>query len=258
MKSTYHNVLVAPVAYQVILGPGTGQFLELDPRRLHARANSLGLCFCAHVDLRKARERELAALDEKWTSNGIAEPYARSETVSKNRGGKGTTSVTTAYPEEAGKLKGNKKKKNFLSLLPLLVVSFLAFCVFSFVSFSCSFFAFFSFLHFIFFFFVSFSLIDLRLSCVCVAIGTTYNIYVVVVYLGWQAVKPVFPGASSETYAPGWTWRIHRRHLVGAGIASRDLNCVYHFWLFVFFPWGIPQLQGDWSLSCDHVLDYAS
>ena len=28
--------------------------------------------------------------------------------------------------------------------------------------------------------------------------------------------------------------------------------------LFVFFPWGIPQIQSDWSLSCDHGLDYAS
>ena len=24
------------------------------------------------------------------------------------------------------------------------------------------------------------------------------------------------------------------------------------------YPWGIPQLQSDWSLSCDHGLDYAS
>ena len=24
------------------------------------------------------------------------------------------------------------------------------------------------------------------------------------------------------------------------------------------FPWDIPQLQSDWSLSCDHGLDYAS
>ena len=30
------------------------------------------------------------------------------------------------------------------------------------------------------------------------------------------------------------------------------------FGLFVFFPWGIPQLQSAWSLSCDHGLDYAS
>ena len=26
----------------------------------------------------------------------------------------------------------------------------------------------------------------------------------------------------------------------------------------VCFPWGIPQLQSDWSRSCDHGLDYAS
>ena len=26
----------------------------------------------------------------------------------------------------------------------------------------------------------------------------------------------------------------------------------------VCFPWGIFQLQSDWSLSCDHGLDYAS
>ena len=35
--------------------------------------------------------------------------------------------------------------------------------------------------------------------------------------------------------------------------------CVCHLWFVcVFFPWGIPQLQSDWSLSCDHGLDYAS
>ena len=46
----------------------------------------------------------------------------------------------------------------------------------------------FSFLSFIFFFFLCFfSPIDLRLSCVCVVINTTCNIYVVV-FLGWQAV----------------------------------------------------------------------
>ena len=33
--------------------------------------------------------------------------------------------------------------------------------------------------------------------------------------------------------------------------------CVYRLELFVFFPWGIPQLQSDWSLSFDHGLDYA-
>ena len=34
--------------------------------------------------------------------------------------------------------------------------------------------------------------------------------------------------------------------------ASCDI-CVYHLGLFVFFE-GIPQLQSDWSLSCDHGL----
>ena len=42
------------------------------------------------------------------------------------------------------------------------------------------------------------------------------------------------------------------------------MNCVscdiyvYHLGLFVFFPWDIPQLQSDWSLSCDHGLDHSS
>ena len=63
--------LVAPVAYQVILEPGIGQFREFEPRRGHTRINSLGLFLdnCAQIDLRKARERELATLDVKSTSS---------------------------------------------------------------------------------------------------------------------------------------------------------------------------------------------
>ena len=57
---------------------------------------------CAQIDLRQARERELATLDEKSTSSGIAEPYARSKIEGENREGEGTTHVTTACPE-AGK-----------------------------------------------------------------------------------------------------------------------------------------------------------
>ena len=71
--------MVAPVAYQVILEPGIGQFREFEYPRVHTRMNSWGL-FLVHkltCDLRKARERELATLDEKSTSSGIAEPYAR-------------------------------------------------------------------------------------------------------------------------------------------------------------------------------------
>ena len=62
--------------HQVILEPGIGQFCESEPRTVHTRINSLGL-FLADIDLRKARERELATLDEQSTSSGIAEPYAR-------------------------------------------------------------------------------------------------------------------------------------------------------------------------------------
>ena len=46
--------------------------------------------------------------------------------------------------------------------------------------------------------------------------------------------------------------------LVEASIASAVIYaCYYHLW-FVFFPWGIPQLQSDWTLFCDHGLDCAS
>ena len=38
---------VAPVAYQVILEPGIGQFREFEPRRVHTRVNSLEL-FLVH------------------------------------------------------------------------------------------------------------------------------------------------------------------------------------------------------------------
>ena len=43
----------------------------------------------------------------------------------------------------------------------------------------------------------------------------------------------------------------------GMNCVSCDI-CLYHLGLCVCFPWGIPQLQSDWSLSCDHGLDYAS
>ena len=68
---------VAPLAYQVILEPGTGQFREFESPRVHTRINSWGLLSCAQIDLRKARERELITLDEKSTSSGIVELYAR-------------------------------------------------------------------------------------------------------------------------------------------------------------------------------------
>ena len=45
----------------------------------------------------------------------------------------------------------------------------------------------------------------------------------------------------------------------GVSCVSYDL-CVYHFCFCSCFvsPWGIPPLMNDWSLSCDHGLDYAN
>ena len=61
---------VAPVAYQVIiLELGIiGQFREFEPPRVHNYSYSykfVGTCSRAQIDLRKARERELATLDAK-------------------------------------------------------------------------------------------------------------------------------------------------------------------------------------------------
>ena len=39
---------VAPVAYQVILEPGIGQFRESEPRRVHTRKKTLGLFLVVH------------------------------------------------------------------------------------------------------------------------------------------------------------------------------------------------------------------
>ena len=43
----------------------------------------------------------------------------------------------------------------------------------------------------------------------------------------------------------------------GVNCVSCDLF-VYHLWFVYVICLGISQLQSDWSLSCDHGLDYAS
>ena len=93
---------VAPVAYQGILEPGIGQFREFEPHRVHTRVNSWGLFSCAQVDLREARERELAKLDENRRAVGLLNRMRAIKIEGKNRGEEGTTPVTTACPE-AGK-----------------------------------------------------------------------------------------------------------------------------------------------------------
>ena len=75
-RVTCSYITVAPVAYQVILEPGIDQFREFESPRVHTCINSRTFS-CAQIDLRKARERELATLHENSTSSGIAEPYAR-------------------------------------------------------------------------------------------------------------------------------------------------------------------------------------
>ena len=55
-----------------------GQFREFESPRVHTRMYKLvGTFYFAQIHLRKVQERELATLDEKSTSSGIAEPYAR-------------------------------------------------------------------------------------------------------------------------------------------------------------------------------------
>ena len=64
--------------HQVILEPGIGQFREFESRRVHTYLYKfVGTFSCGQIDLRKARGRELAILDEQSTSSGIAEPHAR-------------------------------------------------------------------------------------------------------------------------------------------------------------------------------------
>ena len=66
---------VAPVAYQVILEPGIGQFREFESLLSAYSYKLVGTFSCAQIDLRKTPELELATLDEESTSSGIAEPY---------------------------------------------------------------------------------------------------------------------------------------------------------------------------------------
>ena len=54
------------------------QFREFEPRRVHKYSYKfVGTSSSAHIELWKAREHELATLDEKSTSSRTAEPYAR-------------------------------------------------------------------------------------------------------------------------------------------------------------------------------------
>ena len=75
------------MAYEVILEPGIiGEFRGFESPQLRARNFFRGIFSCALIDLRKARERELATLDEKSTISGC-EPYVQKISKAITRGG---------------------------------------------------------------------------------------------------------------------------------------------------------------------------
>ena len=77
----------------------------------------VGTFSCAQIDLRKARKRELATLDENSTSSGIAEPYAPKKLKARTGGEKGWHLERHLWPRLVQKLesksvwKTSKKKK---------------------------------------------------------------------------------------------------------------------------------------------------
>ena len=66
-----------PVAYQVIFEPGIWSVSGARAPPSGYWYKFVGIFSCAQIDLQKVRERGLAKLDERSTSSGIAEPYAR-------------------------------------------------------------------------------------------------------------------------------------------------------------------------------------
>ena len=61
-----HKKPVAPVAWVIILEPGMGQFHEFESPRVRTCTKFVGTFSSAQIDLRKAREREYATVDEQW------------------------------------------------------------------------------------------------------------------------------------------------------------------------------------------------
>ena len=92
---------VAPIAYQVILEPFIGHFRKFESPRLHTRINSWGLFLCTNLLTENARawvSNTRWKIDEQWDCWALC----AIKIEGKNRGGEGTTPVTTACPQ-AGK-----------------------------------------------------------------------------------------------------------------------------------------------------------
>ena len=93
---------VAPVAYQVILEPGIGQFRESEPRRVHTRINSLGLFLVHNLSCGKRESVSKQHSMKNRRAVGLLNPICAIKIEGKTRGEEGKTLVTTACPE-AGK-----------------------------------------------------------------------------------------------------------------------------------------------------------
>ena len=66
----------------------SGSWVRAPPSAYKYSYKFVGTFSCAQIDLRKARERELATLDETSTSSGIAETLCAITIEGKNRGGR--------------------------------------------------------------------------------------------------------------------------------------------------------------------------
>ena len=62
-------------------------FREFESPPVDTRIKFVGTFSCVQIDLQKARERELATLDGKSTSSGIAEPYVHDKKLKARTGG---------------------------------------------------------------------------------------------------------------------------------------------------------------------------
>ena len=93
---------VALVAYQVILEPGIGQFREFECPRVHTRINLWEKFLVHKLTCGKRESVSLQHSTKKRRAVGLLNPL-RDKIERENRGGEGTTPVTTAWPG-AGKV----------------------------------------------------------------------------------------------------------------------------------------------------------
>ena len=99
---------VAPVAYQVILGPGIiGQCLGFETAKCTLWYKLVGTVSCAQIDLRKSQWRELGTLDESQGPVGLLNPVLNKYWRQYPGGGKGRH----LRPRFVQKLESRSEKK---------------------------------------------------------------------------------------------------------------------------------------------------